>query len=241
MQSESLSTVRVRLLLKADDVGLEPLVHHLHSLPTSVERSNFVRSLLIAPVVIERGLLEVLRHTSTDGKLDGTLPVEISISQRDAGLMDVLRELNAISGLSNRRLYIKRRLVFLFAVHGVSPSATLLLQYANPTMCQAVMPNAAATQAISPVNPPSPLEEAPTTTSSPILHSPIQPIQIEPTKAPVQHAAPLPRFNADDGVMDFSPVKSENEDHAKAQKLLSKDIKSRKFKENAIFFGNMKK
>lgn len=68
-------------------------------------------------------------------------------------------------------------------------------------------------QAISPVNQPSPLEEAPATTSSPILHSPIQPIQIEPTKVPVQHAAPLPRFNADDGVMDFSPVKNENEDH----------------------------
>ena len=68
-------------------------------------------------------------------------------------------------------------------------------------------------QAISPVNQPSPLEEAPATTSSLILHSPIQPIKIEPTKVPVQHAAPLPRFNADDGVMDFSPVKNENEDH----------------------------
>lgn len=139
MQSESLSTVRVRLLLKADDVGLEPLFFHLQSLPTSVARSNFVRALLVAPVVIDRSLLDVLGQISMDGEVDGTLPVEISISQRDAGLMDVLRKLNAISGLSNRRL------VFLFAVHGVSPSATLLLQYANQTMLQAVMPNAAAT------------------------------------------------------------------------------------------------
>lgn len=234
---DELSTIRIRLLLKEEDVGLEPLFFYLQSLQSPTERSNFVRALLVPPVAIDRDLLEVLRQTPLDKNAEESITVDVNISARDAGLTKTLQELNAIPGTTKKRIYIKRRLIFLFAIHGISPSAALILQYADQAMRQIATPGAAA-EAIGLPNQPSLL--AATTENTPILHSKNLPVQLGATQQQTQHTPP-PAFTSGDSVMSFAPIKTQSEEHTEEQKVSSKGTKNKKFKENAGFFGNIKK
>ncbi|MDD2222825.1 MAG: hypothetical protein PHF42_05225 [Pseudomonas sp.] len=235
---DELSTIRIRLLLKEEDVGLEPLFFHLQSLQSPIERSNFVRALLVPPVAVDRDLLEILRQTPLDKNTEESITVDVNISARDAGLTKTLQEMNAISGTTKKRIYIKRRLIFLFAIHGISPSAALILQYADQAMRQIATPGAAA-EAIGLPNQPSLL--AATTENTPILHSKNPSVQLGAIHQQNQHTALPPAFTSGDSVMSFAPIKTQSEEHTEEQKVSNKGTKNKKFKENAGFFGNIKK
>ena len=232
---DELSTIRVRLLLKEEDVGLEPLFFHLQSLESPIARSNFVRALLVPPVAVDRELLEVLRQTPLDKDAEESITVDINISARDAGLTKTLQELNAIVGTTKMRVYIKRRLIFLFAIHSVGPSAALILQYAEQVKRQ-ISTSGAAAEAIALPGQPSLL--AATTTNTPIFHSQniVNPSGITPPQN--QYSETPPAFNADDPVMSFTPIKTESEDQVNKPE---EGIKSKKFKANAELFGTIKK
>lgn len=235
---DELSTIRIRLLLKEEDVGLEPLFFYLQSLQSPTERSNFVRALLVPPVAIDRDLLEVLRQTPLDKNAEESITVDVNISARDAGLTKTLQELNAIPGTTKKRIYIKRRLIFLFAIHGISPSAASILQYADQAMRQIATP-VAAVEAINLANQKSLLAAA--TENMPILHPKNPPIQLGATPQQNQHTATPPAFNSDDSVLNFAPIKNQSEENIEEQRIPIKGTKNKKFKENADFFGNIKK
>lgn len=232
-----LSTVRIRLLLKEEDVGLEPLFFHLHSLQNAIERSNFVRALLVPPVAIDRDLLDVLRQTPLDKDVEDSLTVEINISARDAGLTKTLQELNAILGTTKQRIYIKRRLIFLLAIHGISPSASLILQYADQAIRQIATPGAAA-EAISLPGQPSLLSSTMVNTTIP-SHS-ILSIQTGVNNHQSQAPAPPSAFNSGDVVMNFASIK-QTEENTENPKPVDKNLKAKKFKQNAELFGIIKK
>lgn len=233
---DELSTIRVRLLLKEEDVGLEPLFFHLQSLESPIARSNFVRALLVPPVAVDRELLEVLRQTPLDKDAEESITVDINISARDAGLTKTLQELNAIVGTTKMRVYIKRRLIFLFAIHGIGPSADLILQYAEQVKRQMANPGAAA-EAIALPGQPSLLAA----TNTPILHSQKIANSSGSAAPPSQPPEPMPAFNADDPMMDFSPIKNESEENNTEVNKPEQGVKSKRFKANAEFFGNAKK
>lgn len=239
---DKLSTVRIRLLLREEDLGLEPLFFHLQSIEDQAEQSKLVRSLLVAPAAVEPELLDVLRQTELDKDVEESLTIRISISPRDAGLSKALQELNAMAGSTKRqRIYVKRRLLFLLAANGIGPNGALLMQFAEQAMRQGKVNPSVVVEAMSlPNNAPALATSSKANTNTSIPISENKPIQSGGAPPPSQLPESLPAFDADDPLMDFSPIKNGSEENNTENKP-EQGVKSKRFKANAEFFGNAKK
>lgn len=241
---DPLSTVRIRIILKEEDVGLEPLFFHLQGLHAPIARSNFVRALLVPPAAIDQELLEVLRQTPLDKEVGESVTVEISISARDAGLTKTLQELNAVPGIVKQRVYIKRRLLFLFAANGIGTNAALLIQCAQQ---QAGRQDGAVTVTAPvglsgqlPLMPMGAEQFAAPAKSTPAALNDNQ-VGAASYQAQPPTAINTPAFDSNNIVMNFSPINTKSEDVVETKAPIDPNLKARKFKENAGFFGSVKR